>query len=349
LASANTWTANNAFNSTATSGSALSATRNLAAASTDSPVVSVVQDNASDDQPALRVQQDGSGDIIQAYDGGTKVFHVADGGDTTISGDLKVGDGATGIIRIDGAAGTLRATIYQTAGSNRWYAGADNDAESGSNQGSSYILRSRTDAGGLLRTDLKINRATGAWTVPGVITVGAVTSPGATRVAIQAGTSTNDAAVGGVLVKDFTSYGNVGTGEDNLVSFSVIANTLSANNMSLTITALGAAFNSASTKVVRMKWGGTTISTLTIASGADYAWKFEGELYRLGTSNGIVIGQWMTNTGSAAAAIYPFTQVFSSLAFSSARTILFTGQITSGSNDDVTSDYFRVDWADANT
>jgi len=58
LAAANTWVANNAFNSTATSGSALSVTRNLAAASTDAPVVSIVQDHASDDQVALKIQQD---------------------------------------------------------------------------------------------------------------------------------------------------------------------------------------------------------------------------------------------------------------------------------------------------
>jgi hypothetical protein len=60
LATANTWTANNAFNSTATSGSAVSVTRNLAAASTDAPVVSILQDHASDDQVALSVTQDGT-------------------------------------------------------------------------------------------------------------------------------------------------------------------------------------------------------------------------------------------------------------------------------------------------
>lgn len=45
---------------TATSGNALSITRNLTAASTDSPVVSILQDHPSDDQPALQVQQDSS-------------------------------------------------------------------------------------------------------------------------------------------------------------------------------------------------------------------------------------------------------------------------------------------------
>lgn len=85
LATANTWTANNAFNSTATSGNALSVTRNLTSTSTDSPVVSIVQDHASDDQAALRVQQDGTGNILNLYDGASLVFSVADGGAATFA------------------------------------------------------------------------------------------------------------------------------------------------------------------------------------------------------------------------------------------------------------------------
>lgn len=53
-----TWVANVTINSTATAGSALSVTRNLTATSTDSPVVSVIQDHASDDQFSLYVRQD---------------------------------------------------------------------------------------------------------------------------------------------------------------------------------------------------------------------------------------------------------------------------------------------------
>jgi len=80
LATANTWTANNAFNSTATTGSALSVTRNLTSTSTDAAVVAIVQDHASDDQAALRTQQDGTGDIQQWYDGGALAAAIKDGG-----------------------------------------------------------------------------------------------------------------------------------------------------------------------------------------------------------------------------------------------------------------------------
>ena len=49
------------INQTTTTGNALSVTRDLASASTDSPVVEITQDNAGDDQNALTIQQDGTG------------------------------------------------------------------------------------------------------------------------------------------------------------------------------------------------------------------------------------------------------------------------------------------------
>lgn len=85
LAAANTWTANNAFNSIATSGNALSIIRNLAAASTDAAVVGIHQDHASDDQAALDIQQDGTGSIVNFYDAATRIFAVLDGGEVRLN------------------------------------------------------------------------------------------------------------------------------------------------------------------------------------------------------------------------------------------------------------------------
>lgn len=75
-----TMTGNLAVASVATTGNALNVTRNLTATSTDAPVVNIIQDHASDDQDALRVQQDGSGDVIELLDGATVVLRVLDGG-----------------------------------------------------------------------------------------------------------------------------------------------------------------------------------------------------------------------------------------------------------------------------
>ena len=80
LTGPNTWAGNQSINGLATSGSALSVTRNLAAANTDAPVVDILQDNAGDDQVALRIKQDGTGDIFQAYDDAIPALIVKKGG-----------------------------------------------------------------------------------------------------------------------------------------------------------------------------------------------------------------------------------------------------------------------------
>lgn len=68
-----------------TTGNALRVTRNLTATSTDSPLVDFVQDHASDDQVLLRGQQDGTGDILNLFDGATEVVTVLDGGNVGVN------------------------------------------------------------------------------------------------------------------------------------------------------------------------------------------------------------------------------------------------------------------------
>lgn len=91
----------------ATTGEALRVIRDLAAASTDSPLVNLIQDNATDDQVALRLQQDGTGDIVNVFDGATEVVTVLDGGNTglnmtapsdrlEVGGAVSVGDATDG-------------------------------------------------------------------------------------------------------------------------------------------------------------------------------------------------------------------------------------------------------------
>jgi len=84
-------------------GHALYVWRNLAAATTDSALVNFHNDNAGDDQVALNITQDGTGDIINMYDGATKVFIVKDGGN--------VGIGTTGPSTILHVSGTDNSTV----------------------------------------------------------------------------------------------------------------------------------------------------------------------------------------------------------------------------------------------
>ena len=67
---------------TTTTGNTVLISRDLAAASTDSPVVQITNDNAGDDQPALKIQQDGGSaglEIIKTLDVSTSgTFRVLD-------------------------------------------------------------------------------------------------------------------------------------------------------------------------------------------------------------------------------------------------------------------------------
>lgn len=157
VAEALTWTNNVIIATTATTGNALRVIRNLTSTSTDAPVVDIVQDHASDDQTALRVQQDGTGDVAAFFDGADELFVINDGGSIVIGNDTHAGPS----FGINAAAGTVRQWFFRTASLLRWVIRVNSTAESGSNVGSDLEILRRTDAGGALETMVHLQRATG--------------------------------------------------------------------------------------------------------------------------------------------------------------------------------------------
>jgi hypothetical protein len=104
-------------------------------------------------------------------------------GNKTFTGFTSVGDGsASADLNINGAAGQVRQLAWRTNNSLRWLIRANSDTESGSNAGSTLEILSRTDAGGVLRTDLSINRATGAWTINGTVALAGISFGSATTI-----------------------------------------------------------------------------------------------------------------------------------------------------------------------
>ena len=69
--------------------------RDLASASTDDVVCAIIQENSGDDQAALYIRQDGTGNLITAKDGAATVFEVADGGLATFSNGINLGNTAS--------------------------------------------------------------------------------------------------------------------------------------------------------------------------------------------------------------------------------------------------------------
>lgn len=81
-------------------------------------------------------------------------------GSLTATSTLTTTGGGNSMI-LTSAAVAANAIAYQTAGSNRWIMGLDGVAESGSDAGSNWQLRARTDAGGSIDNPVVITRATG--------------------------------------------------------------------------------------------------------------------------------------------------------------------------------------------
>lgn len=180
-----------------------------------------------------------------------------------------------------------------------------------------------------------------------------LTSGNANSLGIKPGTSSNDAAVGGVLTEITTQTGNVGAGEDDLASYSVPANTLSANGMSLWFEAFGTFANNLNAKRIRVQFtaGSGTTLVFDLGSGNNFSnqyWHLRGRIVRTGaaTQKGsamLTTGVNGGGPGSAAA----FTATGLNQTLSGAVTLKVTGEATS--NNDVVIESFTVGWDDANT
>lgn len=406
LATANTWTQNQTVASTETTGNALRVIRDLAAASTNAPVVDVVQDNAGDDQVTLRIQQDGTGAIVEIYDGATLVWRLNDGGRVDVAqiiraltssgirleddgGNLALfiadgGNVGTGgitdptqsleVSALDGISASMRMSShgtglltglsiytprgtraspspnlsgdvlglisfggYDTAISNgariRAEAAADWGSGGDASDNPTNLIFSTVPDGSSTMTDRMTILSNG------VIIIGGLTSVGASLLGIQAGASNNDAAVGGMLYAQPLSVGNVGAGEDDLLNFSLPANTLSANGMMLEMWAVFTTVNNANAKTIRIHFGATTLATRSQPGGgiAD-----EIVFHMLGMRTGATSQRWIVEIEGGTPSI-----VTTSETLSGAVAIRFTGEgVSSG---DVTLNQVSIEYKDANT
>lgn len=177
----------------------------------------------------------------------------------------------------------------------------------------------------------------------GVVGVGNLTSVGANVMAVQAGTSSNDAAVGGGMYVDSATNANGTTVETDLGSYSVPANTLAVNNQSLEFEAWITLTNNANTKTIKFKFGATVVTLPTVSGGAATL-HVRGFVVRTGAATqDIFVSQ--TLTGAVTTNTETFTTAAETL--SGAVTMKFTGQSNSASND-VKQEFYKVTWHDAN-
>lgn len=158
---------------------------------------------------------------------------------------------------------------------------------------------------------------------------------------LRAGTSSGHITrVGGTIHTNTTTVGNVGTGEDDLMTFSVIANVLSTNGMYIKFRAAGTVANTANAKRLRVKFGATTMFDTGaggIPTSAAADWFVEGLIIRTGsaTQKAIVWGRLGTTVFAP-----DYTTPAETL--TGAVTLKLTGEATS--NNDVVQEIMIVEY-----
>ena len=102
---------------------------------------------------------------------------------------------------------------------------------------------------------------------------------------------------------DTTAVGNVTTGEDDLITYSIPANTMGTNGDYISFRASGTIANSINAKRLRVKYGGTTVMDTGAAGipiSAAIQWVVEGEIIRTGATTQKCNASLTTNNATLA-------------------------------------------------
>lgn len=160
------------------------------------------------------------------------------------------------------------------------------------------------------------------------------------KIHLVAGSSSGQIVkVGGLLSVNATTVGNIGTGEDTLMSYSVPANSMSANGASIWFEASGAIAGTAATKRLRVVWGSTTFldTSTSIPTSTALIWHLRGRIIRTGAS-----AQKCYAALTLDSATFPGTAAYdtASESLSGAVALKVTGEATN--NDDIVQETMVV-------
>ena len=155
----------------------------------------------------------------------------------------------------------------------------------------------------------------------------------------KAGTSTTYAKVGGTIDVNTTAVGNVGTGEDDLITFSVPANTLATNGDRIQFQMSGTFAANANAKQVKIKYGATTLlaTGALLFNGAD--WTATGTIIRTGAATQKAYCNFVSGS-TLLSSTADYTTPAETL--SGAVTLKATGEATS--NNDITQELNIVEF-----
>lgn len=158
--------------------------------------------------------------------------------------------------------------------------------------------------------------------------------------AVEAGSNTTTyARVGGVMKTDTTAVGNVGTGEDDLITYSIPANTLAVNGDNIEFTMCGTMPTTLVNKRVRIKYGATTLLDTGALVNANGDWSVWGIIIRTGATTQKAICEWRSSFAGLTITV-DYTTPAETL--SGAVTLKATGEATS--DNDVVQEMLEVKW-----
>lgn len=166
---------------------------------------------------------------------------------------------------------------------------------------------------------------------------------------VSAGGAANSeqAALGGTLFVSTTSTGNVGAGEDNLISYNVPASTLGLNNERLVFKAAGTIANNANQKRIKVFFGSDTLfdtGATGLPTSAAIDWEITGEIFRTGAATQKAIVKIVTDNSTFGSSVNYAT---ATRTLSSANTLKLTGEGVA--DNDIVQEVFTVAWEPANT
>src|SRR5262245_10179311 len=156
--------------------------------------------------------------------------------------------------------------------------------------------------------------------------------------------ATDFITAGGFYHVNTTTAGNVGGGEDTLMSKSVAANVLGEDGDTLIVIATGNTANVAANLTIRAKYAGTAIDTrVANGIGAIGNWRWLLEITRSGANVFASSSMIIQNAGSDTTFHRMFNVTTSyAVTHTGANTLEFTGESANAANNDITQTSMRV-------
>lgn len=156
---------------------------------------------------------------------------------------------------------------------------------------------------------------------------------------VSCGTSTDRAAVGGVLSVDTDSYGNTGATETTLAAFELKANSLNIDTSFIKLSAWGTFATNANNKRIRVKIGSSTLLDTTALALNGGIWSITGKIIRKTSGSGVAILELMSD--NSLIVNKPFYSSFSEN-FATNLNVFCTGEAVA--DNDIVEEGLIIEW-----